>query len=109
MEQVMGDLVLSSSLLALKVSVLIHLLQLQEQVQVEHVRYEARADSGQLRETQAVYLTPMYYSEVGVAQRLRKISDARLTTGVTRTDGTVNTGASRRMELPGRSVRVKKV
>ncbi len=59
-------------------------LQAEQQVQVEPVRYEARGESLQLRETQAVYLTPMYYSEVGVAHRLRQINDARLATGVTR-------------------------
>ncbi len=59
-------------------------LQTEQQVQIEPVRYEARGESLQLRETQAVYLAPMYYSEVGVAHRLRQINDARLAAGVTR-------------------------
>ena len=66
------------------VEVAIEQLQGEQQVQIEEVRYQARAESLQLRETQAVYLTPMYYSEVGVAHRLRQINDARLTTGTTR-------------------------
>jgi len=59
-------------------------LQSEQQVQIEPVRYEAKAEPLALREAQAVYLTPMYYSEVGVAHRLRQINDARLATGVTR-------------------------
>ncbi len=59
-------------------------LQGEQQVQIEPVRYQAKPESLQLRETQAVYLTPMYYSEVGVASRLRKLNDARLVTGITR-------------------------
>ncbi len=60
-------------------------LQGEQQVQIEPVRYQAAPASGQqLREAEAVYLTPMYYGEVGVAQRLQRLNDARLSTGVTR-------------------------
>jgi len=59
-------------------------LQAEQQVHVEPVRYEAGTESIQFKETDAVYLTPMYYSEVGVATRLRQLNDARLASGVTR-------------------------
>ncbi len=56
-------------------------LQAADQVKVETVVYETEsgqrsAASGQVREERAVYLTPMYYGEVGAANRLKAIMDA---------------------------------
>jgi len=59
-------------------------LQGEQQVQIEPVRYQVQPSGQALREAQAVYLAPMYYSEVGVAQRLRRLNEARLGTGDTR-------------------------
>ncbi|HIQ12436.1 MAG TPA: ATP-dependent RecD-like DNA helicase [Caldilineales bacterium] len=62
----------------------IHRLQAEEQVKVEGVGCEVRPEAVQLKESQAVYLASMYYSEVGVAAGLRRLNDARLATGTTR-------------------------
>ncbi len=59
-------------------------LQSEQQVQIESVRYQAHTQSPHLQETEAVYLTPMYYGEMGVANRLRQINNARREAGTTR-------------------------
>ena len=59
-------------------------LRAEEQVKVEAPTYQVQPESAQLRESEAVYLTSMYYSEVGVAAGLRRLKDARLATGTTR-------------------------
>ncbi len=56
----------------------------QEQVHVELVQYAVSTPGQSLGEAQAVYLTPFYFGEVGVAGRLRKLKEARLVTGATR-------------------------
>lgn len=59
-------------------------LQKDEQVHVEPVQYAISAPGQALGEAQAVYLTPFYYGEVGVAGRLHKLKEARLATGASR-------------------------
>ncbi|MCP4198530.1 MAG: ATP-dependent RecD-like DNA helicase [Proteobacteria bacterium] len=56
-------------------------LQGEERVHVEQVQYKIEPQGEVLGETQAVYLTPFYYGEIGVAGRLRKLNEARLATG----------------------------
>ena len=53
-------------------------LRQEEQVQVEAVRYQVQAasPSAALAETQAVYLAPFYYGEIGVAGQLRRLQEA---------------------------------
>jgi exodeoxyribonuclease V alpha subunit len=48
------------------------------------VQYVVSTPGQTLGEAQAVYLTPFYYGEVGVAGRLRKLKEARLVTGAAR-------------------------
>ncbi|NOX63701.1 MAG: ATP-dependent RecD-like DNA helicase [Chloroflexi bacterium] len=59
-------------------------LQAEEQVKVEPVTYRIEPRSERFAETQAVYLTPFYYGEIGVANRLRRLNEARLLYGTTR-------------------------
>ncbi len=59
-------------------------LQQEEQVHVEAVAYTVAPAGGALGETEAVYLAPFYYGEIGVAGRLRKLKETRLLSGATR-------------------------
>ena len=81
---------------ASKVEEAIEALQQDEQVHVEPVQYRVDGSTAQLGETQAVYLTPFYYGEIGVAGRLRKLNQTRLAHGSTRLPAftTFNWGAA---------------
>ncbi|HEY54654.1 MAG TPA: ATP-dependent RecD-like DNA helicase [Caldilineae bacterium] len=59
-------------------------LQKDDRVKVEPVVYEVQPSGERLGEVQAVYLTPFYYGEIGVAGRLRRLHEARLAYGSTR-------------------------
>ncbi len=59
-------------------------LRAEEQVWVESVQYRVGDNTVKLGEVQAVYLTPFYYGEIGVAGRLRKLKEARGAWGTTR-------------------------
>ncbi|MCO6453583.1 MAG: ATP-dependent RecD-like DNA helicase [Caldilineales bacterium] len=56
-------------------------LQAEEQVRVEPVMYQIGESGEKLAETQAVYLAPFYYGEIGVAGRLRKLNEASAALG----------------------------
>lgn len=55
-------------------------LRQEEEVHVETVQYTVKAGGESLGETQAVYLTPYYYGEIGVAGRLHKLKEAHQAT-----------------------------
>ncbi len=59
-------------------------LQADEQVRLEQVHYRIDPKTATLGEAQAVYLTPFYYGEVGVAGRIRKLKEAQAGLGRTR-------------------------
>ncbi|RME81079.1 MAG: ATP-dependent RecD-like DNA helicase [Caldilineae bacterium] len=66
---------------AAQVEAVLGRLQAEEEVVMEQVMPETEEASEPIM---AVYLPVLYYSEVGVAERLRRLQDARLSTGVSR-------------------------
>lgn len=59
-------------------------LQADDQVRLESVQYRSGEGTEKLGDAQAVYLTPFYYGEIGVAGRIRKLKEARAALGRSR-------------------------